>query len=129
MRRLQSINKLLKVKVIEIEVMIVDKISNAFVHRGSSLNIMAIQTMEKLGLSLIELLSFVINIENQCSAKSIEQIKNCKIITWKKKYVLTFYMIYMYTAKGSFYFTIIFSIIENGQCHCKLEKKEAYNHL
>lgn len=82
MRRLQLINKLLKVKVIEIEVMIVDKIiSNAFVDRGSSLNIMAIQTMEKLGLSLIELLSFVINIENQCSAKSIEQIKNSKIIT------------------------------------------------
>lgn len=52
-------------KAVEIEVMIVDKvIPNALVDGGSGLNIMPLQTMEKLGLSLTGYSPFVINMAN-----------------------------------------------------------------
>lgn len=49
--RLQPSVKPFVIKMVEIEVMIVDKvILNALVDRGSGLNIMSIKIIEKLGL-------------------------------------------------------------------------------
>lgn len=49
-------------KVVEIEVIIVDKVvSNVFIDGGSGFNIMLFYIMEKLGLNLIGFLLFVLN--------------------------------------------------------------------
>lgn len=70
--RWQSIGKPFDVKAIEIEVMIVDKvISNAFMDGWSGLNIMSMQTIEKLGQCLTRFSSFVINLVKQSLVKSI----------------------------------------------------------
>lgn len=50
----------------EIKVLLIDKIlPKVLVNRGSSLNIMLLQNMEKLGLNIIESSLFMINMANQ----------------------------------------------------------------
>jgi hypothetical protein len=70
------------VKPVEIEATVVDKVvPNVLVDRGSALNILPAQTMEKLGLSLIGPSPYVINMANQSSSVPIGQIKDCRIST------------------------------------------------
>ena len=63
--RVQLQEKNREVKVVEIEVMVVDKVvSNVLVDGGSGLNILPEHTMKKLGLSLTGPSPFVINVAN-----------------------------------------------------------------
>ena len=67
-----------EVKAVEVEAVIVDKVlPNTIVDGGSSLNIMPLQTMEKLGLSLTGPSPIVISMANQSPARPVDQIKDC----------------------------------------------------
>jgi hypothetical protein len=101
--RVQTNKKPMDVKAVEIEVSIVDKIiPNVLVDGGSSLNIMPLHTMEKLGLELTGPSPFVINMANQRPEAPLGVIKNCKVTTGGEEYFLTFHVIQMYSNKGSF---------------------------
>ena len=91
------------VKAVEIEVSIVDKIlPNTLVDGGSGLNIMPLQTMEKLGLDITGPSPFVINMANQSPEAPMGQIKDCKVMTGGEEYSLTFHVIRMHSNKDSF---------------------------
>lgn len=105
--RVQTSRKPVDVKAVEIEVFIVDKIiSNALVDGGSSLNIMPLQTMEKLGLEFTGPSPFVINMANQRPEAPLGLIKDCKVSTGGEEYLLTFHVIRMYLNKDSFPFLL-----------------------
>lgn len=92
-----------KVKKIELEVLIINKIIlYTIVDRSSSLNIMPIQTMKKLDLNITVPSSYVINMVNQSQDTPLDQIKGCRIITSSKKYFLTFHIIHMDLSRNSY---------------------------
>lgn len=63
--RLQPPSKSFDIKAIKREATEVNKVvPNVLVDKGSGLNILLVQTIEKLGFSLIGLSSFVINMAN-----------------------------------------------------------------
>ena len=91
------------IKAIEIEVMVVDKVvPNVLVDGGSGLNILSEHTMKRLGLSLTGPSSFIINIANQTLAVPLGMIKDCRISSRGEEYVVTFYVIKMYSNKDTF---------------------------
>ena len=90
-------------KPVEIEATVVDKVvPNVLVDGGSALNILPVQTMEKLGLSLTDPSPYVINMANQSSSVLLGQIKDCRINTGGEEYIVTFDVIRMHSAKDSF---------------------------
>ena len=91
------------IKPIEIEVMVVDKvIPNVLVDGGSGLNILPEHIMKKLGLSLTGLSLFIINMANQSPAVPLGMIKDCRISTRGKEYVVTFHVIKIHSNKDTF---------------------------
>ena len=91
------------VEPIEIAVMVVDKvIPNVLMDRDSGLNILLDHTMKRLGLSLTGPLPFIINMTNQSPAVPLGMIKDCRISTGGKEYVVTFYVIKMHSSKDIF---------------------------
>jgi len=92
-----------EVKVVEIDVSIVDKILfKVLINGGSGLNIMPLQIMKKLGLDITEPSSFVINMTNQTPKTPLGQIQDCRLVTWGKKYSLTFHVIRMHSNREAF---------------------------
>jgi len=101
--RAQAINKSVDVKAVELEATIVDKVlPNTLVDGGSSLNIMPLQTMEKLGLSLTGPSPIVISMANQSPAKPVGQIKDCQVMVGGESYTLTIHVIQTHALKDSF---------------------------
>ena len=91
------------VKPIEIEVMVVDKvIPNVLVDGGSGLNILREHIMKRLGISLTGPSRFIINMANQSPAVPLGMIKDYRINTVGKEYVVTFHIINMHTNKKTF---------------------------
>ena len=91
------------VKPIDIEIMVVHKVVlNVLLDVGSGLNILPEYTMKRLGLSLTAPSPFIINVANQTVAVPLEMIKNCRISTGGKKYVVTFHVIKMHSDKDTF---------------------------
>ena len=101
--RIHTNDRPMDVRPIEIEVSMVDKIlPKVLVDGGSGLNIMPLQTMEKLGLEITGPSPFVINMANQSPEAPLGQIKDCQVITGGESYLLTFHVIRMHSNKGSF---------------------------
>ena len=101
--RAQAINKVAEVKAVEVEAVIVDKVlPNTLVDGGSSLNIMPLQTMEKLGLSLTGPSPIVISMANQSLARPVGQIKDCQVMVGGESYTLTIHVIQIHSSKESF---------------------------
>lgn len=71
-------------------------------HDGSSLNIMLINIIKKLKLSITRPFFYMINILDQSQDTSLEQISGYKMITSSKKYSFTFHIIYMNPSKNSY---------------------------
>ena len=91
------------VKPIEIEVVVMDKVvPNVLVDGGSGLNILPEHTMKRLGLSLTGPSPFIINMANQTPAVLLGMIKDYKISTGGKEYVVTFHVIKMYSNNDTF---------------------------
>ena len=91
------------VKAIDIEVMVVDKVvPNVLVDGGSGLNIWAEYTMKRLGLSLMGPSPFFINMVNQPTAEPLGMIKDCRISTGGKEYIVIFHVIKMHSNKDTF---------------------------
>ena len=91
------------VKTIEIEVLVVDKmVSNVVVDGGSGLNILPEHTMKMLDLSLTGPSPFIINMANQTPAVPLGMIKDCRISTGGKEYVVTCHVIKMHSNKHTF---------------------------
>ena len=83
--------------------MVVDKvISNVLVDGGSGLNILPDHTMKRLGLSLTGPSPFIMNMANQSPAVPLGMIKDCRICTGGKKYVITFHVIKIHSSKNTF---------------------------
>lgn len=101
--RAQAINKIADVKAVEVEAVIVDKVlPNTLVDGGSSLNIMPLQTMEKLGLSLTGPSPIVISMANQSPARPVGQIKDCQVMVGGESYTLTIHVIQTHSSRESF---------------------------
>ncbi len=101
--RAQAINKSADVRAVELEASIVDKVlPNTLVDGGSSLNIMPVHTMQKLGLSLTGPSSIVISMANQSPAKPVGQIKDCQVMVGGEVYTLTIHVIQTHAVKDSF---------------------------
>ena len=101
--RVQPTTKIAEVKAVEVEAVIVDKVlPNTIVDGGSSLNIMPLQTMEKLGLSLTGPSPIVISMANQSPARPIGQIKDCQVMVGGESYTLTIHVIQTHSLRESF---------------------------
>ena len=101
--RVQIHEEMMDVEPIEIEVMVVDKvIPNVLVDGGSGLDILLDHTMKRLGISLTGPLPFIINMANQSPAVPLRVIKDCRISTGWKEYVVTFHVIKMHSSKDTF---------------------------
>ena len=91
------------VKAVQIEVMVVDKVvPNVLVDGGSGLNILPKHTMNRLGLSLTCPSPLIIDMANQSPAVPLGMIKDCRISTGGKEYVVTFHVIKMHSNKDTF---------------------------
>ena len=92
-----------KVKAMEIEVTVVDKVvPNVLVDHGSSLNILPEHTMKKLGLNLTGPSPVVINMVNQSPVVTVGIIKDCPLSMGGEKYIVTFQVIKMHDNKDAF---------------------------
>ena len=101
--RAQAINKVAEVKAVEVEAVIVDKVlPNTLVDGGSSLNIMPLHNMEKLGLSLTGPSPIVISMANQSATRPVGQIKDCQVMVGGESYTLTIQVIQIHSSKESF---------------------------
>ena len=101
--RAQAFNKVAEVKAVEVEAVIVDKVlPNTLVDGGSSLNIMPLQTMVKLGLSLTGPSPIVISMANQSPARPVGQIKDCQVMVGGESYNLTIHVIQIHSSRESF---------------------------
>lgn len=98
--RVKTVQRASDVKAVEVKVSIVDKIlPNALIDGGSGLNIMSVQTIEKLGLDITGPSPFVINMANQSLKAPFGQISGCKVITGGEEYSFTFHIIHMHSNK------------------------------
>ena len=101
--RVQSQSFMRKVKAVEIEVMVVDKVvPNVLVDGGSGLNIMPEHTLTQLGLHLTGPSPFIINMANQTSSVPIGMVKDCRIQSGGEEYVVNFHVIKMHSTKDTF---------------------------
>ena len=101
--RIQSQGLIRKVKAVEIEDMLVDKVvPNVLVNGGSRLNIMPEHTLKQLGLHLTGPSPFIINMANQTSSVPLGMVKDCRIQTGGEDYIVTFHVIKMHSTKDTF---------------------------
>lgn len=98
------IQRIKKIKAIELEVSIIDKIIfYIIVDRGNRLNIMSVKIIKKLGLSIIGPSLYIINLTNESQNTSLGQFCGCRVITNSEKYVFIFHVIHMHTSKNSYH--------------------------
>jgi hypothetical protein len=80
--------------VIEIDVQIVDKIiPHTMIDEGSSINVMPLSTLNKLGLSITEPSFSVIHVADHRTCKPSGRIRNLNVNTGGENYKLTFEML------------------------------------
>jgi hypothetical protein len=89
--------------VIEIDVQIVDKIiPHTMIDEGSSINVMPLSTMNKLGLSITEPSFSVIHIADHRTCKPSGRIRNLNVNTGGENYKLTFEVLPIKGGPGDF---------------------------
>ena len=99
----QSQSLMKEVKEVDIEVMVVDNVvPNVLVDGGSGLNIMPEHTLNQLGLHLTGPSPFIINMANQTLFVPIGMVKDCRIQSGGKEYVVNFHVIKMHSTKDIF---------------------------
>ena len=90
-------------KAVKIEVIVVDKVvPNVLVDGGSGLNILPEHTLNQLGLHLTGPSPFIINMANQTSSVPIRMVKDCRIQSSGKEYIVNFHVIKMHSTKDTF---------------------------
>lgn len=120
------------VKVVDIEVVVVDKVvPNVLVDEGSGLNILPQHTMKKLGLSLTSPSPFNINMANQSLAMHLGMTKDCRIYTRGEEYVVAFYVIKMHSKKDTFPIVLGKPWLNSKyvSSHSKLGRNKFFHHL
>jgi hypothetical protein len=89
--------------VIEIDVQIVDKIiPHTMIDEGSSINVMPLSTMNKLGLSITEPSFSVIHVADHRTCKPSGRIRNLNASTGGENYKLTFEVLPIKGGPGDF---------------------------
>jgi hypothetical protein len=89
--------------VIEIDVQIVDKIiPHTMIDEGSSINVMPLSTMNKLGLSITEPSFSVIHVADHRTCKPSGRIRNLNVNTGGENYKLTFEVLPIKGGPGDF---------------------------
>jgi hypothetical protein len=89
--------------VIEIDVQIVDKIiPHTMIDEGSSINVMPLSTMNKLGLSITEPSFSVIHVADHRTCKPSGRIRNLNVNTRSKNYKLIFEVLSIKGGLGDF---------------------------